>query len=144
MGYSNNASEYVASIFGTVILPSLVYGVNMTLISLILGPLWKRRKPGSGKRPILMTAHIVHITALCTVHWIISCIGESNSLIALVDLSQGKDGSLGGTWEKSTVNILYVLLTINTDALMVGHHIFNEIHEILKHLVAVAVLGTLC
>ena len=122
MGYSSNASEYVASVFGIVILPSLAYGVNMTLVSLSLGPLWKRRKTNSSQRTTLMTVYIVHISALCTLHWIISCIEESNSLIALVDLSQGKDRSLGGVKIRATyaANILYVILTLLTDTLMVG------------------------
>ena len=143
MGYSISATEYVASVFGTVILPSLTYGVNMILVSLVLGPLWKRRKADNSKRPILLTAHIVHISALCTAHWIISCIQESKSLIVLVDLSQGRGGSLGDTREDFAANLLYVFLTIHTDALMVGHHHYHEVHEILKHLVAVAVLGAL-
>jgi len=140
MGYSSSASEYVASVFGTVILPSLAYGVNMTVVSLSLGPLWKRRKTDSSKRTILMTVNIVHISVLCTLQWIISCIEESNSLITLVDL---RDGSLSHSWEKFAVNLLYVLLTIHTDALMVGHRHFH-MHEIHEILVVVAVLGALC
>ena len=123
MGYSIGASEYVDSIFGILILPSLTYGVNMTLVSLTLSPLWKRRKADSSStRATLKTIYFVQISVLCTLLWIISCIEESNSLIALVDLSQGKEGSLGGVKirAKYAADILYVILTLLTDTLMVG------------------------
>ena len=144
MGYSNSASEYTVSAFGTVILPSLAYGVNMTLVSLTLGPLWRRRKARGSKLPTFMTAHIVLIPALCTVHWIISCIEEHNTLIGLLDPSRRRDGSPDGTWERLVANLLYISLTFHTDVLMVGHHRVHETCEILKHFVAVAVFGALC
>jgi len=62
-------SDYtVANLVGTAILPSLVYGINATLIFLILRLLWKGRTAETRKPTLLMTIYIVLLCTLCTAH----------------------------------------------------------------------------
>jgi len=114
----------VAILVGTVILPSLVYGINATLIFLTLRLLWKGRTADTRKRTLLMTTYAVLICALCTAHWVLSCVGEALSLIDIT-LPSNKPTSEGFAYiyPQPVITLafdsIYLILTCMTDGLLV-------------------------
>ena len=57
--FDNTPSSVAATFVGTAILPTLVYGINSTLIFITLHLLWRDRTADTRKRTLLMTSYIV-------------------------------------------------------------------------------------
>ena len=114
----------VANLVGTTILPSLVYGINSTLVFMILRLLWKGRKTDTRKRTLLMTSYIALICALSTVHWVLSCVNALSSLV-IIGLDSNPLFQPGDNLVKLSagamiaVGIIYIILTWLTDGLLV-------------------------
>jgi hypothetical protein len=122
---SDYTAYTVANLVGTAILPSLVYGINATLIFLIFRLLWKGRTADTQKRTLLMTTYVVLICALCTAHWVLSCVGEALSLIEITlpsnksQLDLGKDFLYASPAITLAFDGIYLTLTCMTDGLLV-------------------------
>ena len=119
------AAEIIPGLVGTAILPGLVYGINSTLIFITLRLLWKGRTADTRKRALLMMCYIAFVCILCTVHWALSCISETLSLIEFVE-SPAKNSPLreldlfGMEYGVAlAVPIIYTILTWLTDGLLV-------------------------
>jgi len=110
-----------AYLAGTAILPSLVYGINSTLVFMTLGLLWKGRRTDTQKRTLIMTGYVVLICALSTAHLVLSCITE---VIFQIDLRPGSDTIyvpvLGhGRGVVASTDIVYAVITWLTEGLLV-------------------------
>jgi hypothetical protein len=122
---SDYAAYNVATLVGTAILPSLVYGINTTLIFLILRLLWEGRAADTRKRTLLMTTYVVLVCALCTAHWVLNCVGEALSLVEITLPSNKSQPDVGKEFlYASPVTTLafdgiYITLTCVTDGLLV-------------------------
>ena len=102
----------VAILVGTTVLPSLVYGINLTLIVMILHLLWKGRTADTRKHTLLVTTYVALLCALCAAHWVLSWVGEAISLVQ----PPGE-----GIWPLTIVTFdsIYLTLTCLTDGLLV-------------------------
>ena len=116
----------VATLFGTAILPTLVYGINSTLIFIILRLQWKGRTADTRKRTIMMTGYIALICALSTANWVLSCAGQALSLVEVVLLSSNSSLEPGDSIyfvltaaTNLAIVIIYTILTCLTDGLLV-------------------------
>jgi len=142
----------VATLFGTAVLPTLVYGINSTLIFVILCLLWKGRTADTRKRTIVMTGYIALICALSTAHWMLSCVGAGLSLVEVILTSNMSpfEPSVGIYFVLTVatnlaVDVIYTILTCLTDGLLVrcGYTIRPVLFE-LKRTLALALFGALC
>jgi len=117
--------DQVASLVGTTILPSLVYGINSILVFMTLGLLWKGRTTNNRKRSLLMTNYISLIFVLCTAHWVLSCVAEGISLVEIVGLSINPSYQVDNVifrkqlYVTYAIDIIYVVVTWLTDGLLV-------------------------
>ena len=112
----------IATLVGSAILPSLVYGINSALVIMILRLLWKGRTADTRNRTLLMTTYIALICAVCTAHWVLSCAGEALSLDKFTLQSNTTTLKLGDKiWPVTTVafDSVYLTLTCMTDLLLV-------------------------
>lgn len=75
-----------ATLVGTAILPTLVYGINSTLVFMTLRLLWRGRTADTGKHTLLMTGYIALICALSTAYWVLNCVVETVSLVDVIRL----------------------------------------------------------
>jgi len=113
----------VATFFGTAILPTLVYGINSTLIFMTLRLLWGGQRAGT--RKLLMTSYVGFLCALCTAHWALSCIVEALELVEVILLSNNPSLELAdrldfkASYATLGVEIIYIILTWLTDGLLV-------------------------
>jgi len=116
-------TEHVAFLIGSVILPTVIYGINATLVVMTLGLLWKDQMKNPRKRRLgFMFGHIVLVSALSTAHWVLICIEEGFSLAMLARLSVNPAYVLHPgqfTHAPYAIVILYVLLTLLTEGLLV-------------------------
>ena len=72
-----------------------------------------------------MTGYVAVIFALCTVHWVLSCVAEGVSLVEIVGLSANPSYEVdSGIYRRQlyvayAIDIIYVILTWLTDGLLV-------------------------
>ena len=114
----------VANLVGTTILPSIVYGINSTLVFMTLRLLWRGRTTDTRKRTLLMTGYIALICALSTAHLVLSCVDALSSLV-IIGLDNNPQFEPGHDLVKLSagamiaVGIIYIILTWLTDGLLV-------------------------
>jgi hypothetical protein len=122
---SDYTAYTVTNLVGTAILPSLVYGINATLIFLILRLLWKGRTADTRNRTLLMTSYVVLLCGLCTAHWVLSCTEEALSLVEITLQSNKSQPDLSDDFFNTSSDItgaldsIYLTLTCMTDGLLV-------------------------
>jgi hypothetical protein len=109
----------VAILVGTAILPSLVYGINATLIFLILRLLWKGQTADTRKRTHLMTTYLALLCTLCTAHWVLSCVVEALSLVGITLPSKEIVSMVPQLVIILAFDSIYLTLTCMTDGLLV-------------------------
>ena len=114
----------VAILVGTTILPSLVYGINSTLVFMTFRLLWRGRTADTRKRTLLMATYITLICALSTAHWVLSCVNALSSLVILAldhnpRFEPGHNLVNLSAVAMFAVGIIYIILTWLTDGLLV-------------------------
>ena len=128
LGFQLPMSDYLATfvasgLVGTAVLPSLVYGINSTLVFITLRLLWKGRTADTRKRTLQMTCYIAFICVLCTAHWVLSCVAEALALVQLAEPSVNISPIDPLHWTENNValavSIIYTILTWLTDGLLV-------------------------
>lgn len=119
---ANLNEPLLPSLIGTAILPTLVYGVNLTLVFITLRLMWKGRTADTQMRTLLMACYIAFLCVPCTAHWALSCVSE---VFSLVDSEFSGPSWWNLVWAAAAadvtfaVPIIYTILTWLTDGLLV-------------------------
>ena len=107
---------------GSTVLPSVVYGINTSLIFMTLWHFWRNREHTTGTRNLIFAGYTTLLYALVTINLITSCGQEGTLMVSLIQNIYFGSSSPAAfdVPVHYVVHISYGILTLFTDGLLVS------------------------